>query len=221
MYYSLRITPSKFNTDFKKTLFIIKKILKRKDTDNSLYIFADEKINKFGEETHRHWHFNFISDTTKESLRRWILRQFADREMKITGNDSYSFSDYAEPDDIKRWVRYLMKEKWVPSLSKLDEFSAEDIQNMELMAKDERKRSIEFQIKKREQHNSKKTVLDRLKKHFEKKDLKTFRDVWLEISKWYQSEGLAGDPRTMDRYSYQILLHSKIITHEEFFDMTH
>lgn len=199
----------------------MKALIKRKDTDDSLYIFADEKLDKYGEETDRHFHFNFISDAKKDSLQKWIKRQYADRDYKITGNDSYALSDYAEPDDIKRWVRYLMKEKWVPSLSKLDEFSTEDIQNMELMAKDERQRSIEFNVKNRDRINSKKTVLDRLKKHFEKKDLKTFRQVWLEISKWYQSEGLAGDPRTMDRYAYQILLYSKIITHEEFFDMTH
>ncbi len=223
MYYSLRVTPAQFNCPFGLSLAIVKKLLKKNSVEKDMYILADEKLDKFGEPTHHHWHFNFISEDTKESLQRWITRQYAKMEYICKGNASYALTAYDEPEDLKRWYRYCMKEKWVPQYTKLSEFDKEELDALELCAKDERKTTISLNIAKRAKQQNKTTMFDKLEKHIDslKKNLKTFRSINIEIIKYYVSQGHSLNVKTVDGYTNLYMIRKKLLSPEDFYDINH
>ena len=139
MYYSLRITPAAFNCDFEIALRVVQHIINECSIDEECYITADEKIDKFGNEIARHFHFNFIADTIKDTLQRKIRKWFAAQDFVCKGNKCYSLTECDEPEDMKRWLRYCMKEKYLVKLTQLP-YPIEEIREMEMMAKDERER---------------------------------------------------------------------------------
>lgn len=221
MYYQLRVTPVKFNCPFPLAAKVVQMLMARETFDKSMYIFADECLNKDGVETARHFHFNFICDDKKDTLQSNIRKWFADREYICKGGEAYSLSVCDEPDDLKRWIRYQMKEKWVPSLSNLSDFTPDEVKEMELLAKDERAR----QVKKNKEYHAKKqekeTLFDKIIKHLEKKNLKTFRDINIEIVKYYVEDGRPVNVSTVDGYTHNYMLSHNLITYEEFYDKYH
>lgn len=219
MYYQLRVTPSAFKCPFPLATKVCQMILKRQETETDMYIFGDEHLDKNGVETARHFHFNFCSDDKKDTLQKAIRVWFNEHEYVCKGNACYALAQVDEPNDIKRWLRYNMKERWVPSLSNLKDFTPDEIEYMENLAKDERQRQV---LKNKEYHakqQDKQTLFDKIIKHIEKKDLKTYRDIFIEIVRYYVEDKKPVCPRTVKGYTHNYMLSHQLISYEEFYEL--
>lgn len=226
MYFSLRITPDLFKCPFGLALKIIPALIKQGHADADNYITADEKLNNRGESTTRHFHFNFISDSKKDSLQKYIRRWFADREYNISSpKNSYALSIYNEPDDVDRWYRYCMKEKYIPELTKLSDYTAEQLNGMELCAKDERKTTVSLNKKADAKKAEKLTMYDKLEKYlneYEKANpLNTFRSITMKIYEFYIQNKHSINVKTIDGYTNLYMLKNNKMTIEEFYDTNH
>lgn len=224
-YYQLRVTPCQFNLEFNTALTVIPFIQKRSGFDPEMYITCDEKINKFGEECKRHFHFSFFADDKKDTLQKAIRTYYSEKDVVCKGNKCYCLQEIEEPADVKRWLRYSMKEKWIPQLTVLP-FSDEEIKNMEIVAKDERQRGIDHNIKKRQKLLEKQTLSDKafalLDKLAEKgQKVNTFYSVVCKLGDFYTKEKAAGKPCTIDAYAWNYLLERKHCTRHEWFVATH
>lgn len=219
-YFQLRVTPGEFSCPFPESLGIVKSILKRPKTDSKCYITCDEHLNKFGEETKRHFHFNFFADEKKDTLQDATRKYYASLDYVCKSNKCYSLSVVDEPDDIKRWLRYCMKEKVIFKLTKLP-YSDEEVKIMTALAKDERARSIEYQLKKRLKTMEKNSYYDKLCNKLDKMDLKTFRQINIELCKMYVTDGKPVCVRTIDGYTNNYLLKNSLISYEEFYNSSH
>lgn len=195
-------------------------ILKRELVDKSMYITADEKLDKYGEQTHRHFHFNFYSDDKKDTLQKAVRNYYTEAGVVCKGNKCYSLQELDEPTDIKRWLRYCMKEKWIPQLTVLP-YADEEIKNMEIVAKDERDRAICYNVQKREKLLDKQTYSDKIFKHLDTLQLKEFRSINIAITKFYVKDKKPVCIRTIDGYTNNYMLQSKLLTFEEFYDQSH
>lgn len=222
MYYSLRITPSEFNCSMPVCLLIVKALIRdKKNVDQDMYITALEKTDKKGRPTKEHIHFNFIDERKKDTLQTWIRRYFADREYLCKGNKCYALSSYDEPDDITRWLRYCMKENWILELTHLKEFSPDEIKNMEMLAKDERSRQIEVNLKREEKQNQKETLYDRICKYLEKnadKIPQTYRGLYTAIVKYYLTDCSTLCARTVNGVTYKYMLTHDLLTIDQYFE---
>lgn len=217
MYFSLRVTPCAFNCPWETALRIVKSILLHYDVDEECYITADEKTNKYGEAIKRHFHFNFICEGKKDTIQKWIRKWYSDRDYVCRGNKSYCLRPYEEPEDLKRWLRYCMKEKYLGKLTKLP-YDVDQIKEMEALAKDERSRSISVNVNKREKLLSKETLYDKIKVELEKTNLRTHQEIHIFISKYYVDQTPTGPNwRTIDGYTYKYMLTKGFISYNEYY----
>lgn len=220
-YMQLRVTPHQFNLPFEEALTVIPHlILKRDLTDKEMYITADEKLEKHGEETHRHFHFNFYTEDKKDTLQDNIRKFYREKDVVCKGNKCYSLQEIDEPTDIKRWLRYCMKEKWIPRLTVLP-YSQEEIKNMEILAKDERSRAIDYNKQKRSKLLDKQTYSDKIFKHLDTLKLTEFKDINIAITKFYVKDKKPVCIRTIDGYTNNYMLQAKLISFEDFYTRNH
>ncbi len=224
MYYSLRITPSQFNASLNQCLLLFKNLRKNLvEFDKDCFIVALEKTNKYGEPTHEHFHFNFICDASKDSIQKRIRKYFEDLSLVCRGNKCYALADCDEPDDIKRWLRYLMKEKWLPSHSCIKDFTTDEISAMVMLAKDEFALTIKKNLATRKKLEDKTTLFDKIIKKLEEQNpkLESFREINLFIIKYYVEDKKPVNIQTIDGYTYNYMISSGILTAEQFYDATH
>ena len=90
-----------------------------------------------------------------------------------------------------------------------------------MMAKDERKQTVLANIKVRSKQLDKRTLFDKIVKHLEKMDLKTYRQIYIEILKYYVKEGKPTNHMTMKGYTHNYMIRAKLITEEEYFENHH
>lgn len=230
MYYSLRITLGKvFNLKDDKDItleqkalvkFLIADIVREKIVPDTNYVLAYERKNKYGEQTHYHYHFNFESDTPKETLRKWITRCAEKKEYKLKGKECYCFQQHNNVDDYHRWFRYCLKENYN---KKYTCYKPEDgepsLDELILLAKDERERSIKSNCERREKMNSKQTYFDKIVEQLEGKDLKTMKEIFIFIARYYVEDGKPANPTTIKGYTYNYMLMKNLISYEKFYDM--
>lgn len=224
MYYSLRITPSQFNSSPHHCLQLFKNLRKNlAEFEQSCFIVALEKINKYGEPTHEHFHFNFLSDASKDSIQKRIRKYFEDLTLVCRGNKCYALVECGEPDDIKRWIRYLMKEKWLPSHSCIKDFTTDEISQMELLAKDEFALTIKKNLANRKKLEDKTTLFDKIVEKLEEQNpkLNSFKQIHIFIMKFYTEEKKPLNFTTIDGYAWNYMVYSKLITLEQLFNATH
>lgn len=184
------------------------------------YILAAERLNKFGEATKYHYHFNFISDMKKESLRKQIVRKSDELGFKLKGNKTYCLQCFPEPNDYHRWFRYCLKEKYIKKFTKYtpDE-NAPTLKELEMLAKDERKQTINANIAVRKKSLDKKTYFDKIVKHLEKKDLKTKKDIFISITKYYVDDGKPVNPMTIKGYTHNYMIMKKLMSYDTFYQL--
>ena len=217
MYFSLRVTPCAFQCPWETALRIVKSILLHYDVDEECYITADEKTNKFGEAIKRHFHFNFICEGKKDTIQKWIRKWYSDRDYVCRGNKSYCLTIYEEPEDLKRWLRYCMKEKYLGKLTKLP-YPVDQIKEMEALAKDERSRSSSINLKKREKLLNTQTMFDKICKKLEKENYGSKREIFIFIAKYYVEEGKPVNYKTIEGYTYNWMLKKGLISYDEFYN---
>lgn len=224
-FVQLRITPCEI-LDISKVsqpdLMLFHKglrlILEESDGD---YIACYERLNKFGESTKPHFHasFEYADTILKNTLAKRIKNVFIKLGLpKFKGNKHYSLSIVPEPDDYQRWYRYCLKENYIKSLTKTDM----DIETLSLLAIDERKRSVEANIKNREKTINTITLYDRLKKFLNSLDLKkgtTRKQVFCHVLNYYKTEKKALNASTMRGYADLYMIENEWITPENYYDL--
>lgn len=173
-----------------------------------------EKKNKYGEDTHPHFHFNFETYASKEAIQSWVRRY---PTFTIKGNKMYSLTRHAEPDDYERWYRYCCKER-VLRKGHTAGFSDVEIERMILLAKDERARAVAYNQKKKEARNKKDTLFHRYSQIITKSKVDTdYKSIWIAFLQCYKDEDRAVNPQTIRGYTYLYQLKEHVITDEEFF----
>lgn len=218
MYYSLRITPEEFNIPFNEALQIITVYFingGKADADN--YITADEQKNKFGEPTKRHFHFNFLSDSKKDTLQKGIRAFYSERGYVCKGNRCYSLQQCDEPEDFGRWFRYCMKEKYIKKLSSSSEI---DFDKLEILAKDERQQSIKHNLANRAKLMDKNTLYDKIVMDLEKQDPRPadFKSIWSFIVAYYVKEKKPVNLNTIKGYTITYCISTGLITSDMLYD---
>lgn len=117
MYVSLRITPS-FVFDASgepigetEVFLIINSLRSYLQTTQTLACY--EVLNKFGEQTHPHYHINCVSkrEIKKQSLNAWFRKFRETLGFSFSGVKSYSFSIYDDVKEVDEWLRYVVKEQ--------------------------------------------------------------------------------------------------------------
>lgn len=219
MCYSLRLTPSKIDPSGNpmNLIHMINSCIgtyKLKD-----YALGFEKLNKYGEATAPHFHFNFLCDSTKEAIAQWVRRYPL---YNIKGNAMYSLSRHPDPDDYYRWFRYVFKERSLRKHCK--GFTTEEMDKMELLAKDERARSVKFNVEKREQLIKKSTLYERYAKKLDKLfPLKKidYKKIWLKLLSFYVEDKKAVNPQTIKGYTWLYLLKTGVLSNEQFYEENH
>jgi len=218
MYYSLRVTPEEFNIPFNEALQLVATyFIQDGRCDSDGFITADEKKNKFGEETKRHFHFNFTSDKKKDTIQKGIRSFYSERGYVCKGNRCYSLQQCDEPEDYDRWFRYCMKEKY---LKKLTRSSEVDFKTLEILAKDERQQSIKHNIASRAKLLDKSTLYDKLIMDLTKSDPKPndYKSIWSFIVQWYVEQKKPVNMTTIKGYTINYCISEKIITSDMLYE---
>lgn len=224
-FVQLRITPCEIMDvskvsfeDLKIFHFGLQQIVT--DTDGD-YVCCYEKLNKFGEATKPHFHasFEYADTVLKNTLAKKIKNVFFKLGLpKFKGNKQYSLQVIPEPDDYQRWFRYCLKERYIKDLTKTDM----DIEKLEMLAKDERKRAVQSNILNREKTLNKITLYDRLKKSLEDLNLKkgtTRKQVFCHVLSYYRKENKALNPTTMRGYADLYMIEKEWITPSMYYDL--
>lgn len=218
MYYSLRITPEEFKIPFNEALALVANYFiadGRCDSDG--YITADEKKNKYGEDTKRHFHFNFTSDKKKDTIQKGIRSFYSERGYVCKGNRCYSLQQCDEPEDYDRWFRYCMKEKYIKKLTRSSEI---DFEKCEMLAKDERQQSIKHNVANRAKLLDKSTLYDKLIMDLTKLDPRPndFKSIWSFIVQWYVEQKKPVNLTTIKGYTITYCISEKIITSDMLYE---
>lgn len=244
-YLQLRITldPSG-NRNEHRTFLLLKKFrrvwLTNQDADYQC-TGGYEKLNKYGEPCDPHYHFNayFVSPDLKDPLRsakEWLRREATANEFSLKGNKVWSCTLVEEPKDFSRWMRYPLKE--TPTVELCDLYPEEKhlLENSHNLAHEERKRSIEINILKREKTIDKQSFKDKLFKYLDDlflgegiselmetithdKPLPDHQQIWVTILKYYTQQGKAVCFKTINGYTILYQLHIGQLTPEQCYVM--
>ncbi len=225
-YLQLRITLDPSGTRSRPTVFLLLKKFIRvwiKNQDSDPMVSAGyEELNKFGEPCDPHFHLNayFSACDLKDPLRsakEWLRREANSLEFQLKGNKVWSCTLVEEPSDFDRWFRYPLKENPLPELMTLLPSTEEEFTEMILLAREERKRSIEINILKREKAIDKQSFKDKLFKHLDEtfpigedmtKRFCSHQEIWTAILSYYSDQGKAVCFKTINGYTilYQLAI---------------
>lgn len=219
-YLQLRITcdPSGSRTPEMVTSLLHRFIKKWLDPTQQIpssaeYTCGYEELNKYGEPCDPHYHLNVYFDPPDlcdplRSAKEFLKREAINRDFRLKGNKVWSCTLVEEPDDFHRWIRYPLKELPVLPLCRLP-----DLENLAILAREERKRSIEINILKREKLADKSSFRDKLFEYLDDKLLvdatpPDHQAIWITILKYYQSQKKAICFKTVSGYTigYQLML---------------
>lgn len=226
-YYSLRITLGElFNvadeditTEHKQRVKnLINAIVTNKVCEKKNYVLAKEKKNKYGDDTKYHYHFNFQSDDTKDTLRKWILRRAEKSDMVLRGNKIYALAQHTEPEDYCRWFRYCLKEKYDKRFTKYNPKEGQSpLEDLIKLAKDERERTQKINREQREKLNEKKTYYDKLCEKLDEEKVSSDKDVYISICKKYVEDKKPVNTTTIGGYTNTYRLERGHISYELFY----
>ena len=151
------------------------------------YIMGEEVQNKFGEPTHRHYHINFYTEKEikKDTVQKWIRNTY-----NLKGNAQYCVRVHIDLEDRNRWWRYPMKEKLIIKSKNLDDVLLNGVtaKDLKLLARDERKRQIEQNVKSRQNLLDKNAFRDKMFAYFKdeyKGNIPSDKVIWCQMSMYY------------------------------------
>jgi len=182
MFLDLRLTPKFFNDPdnwcLGRSLILINKWFGH---DIVKYMACEEKLDKFGNETHEHYHINVEveDELNKEKIQKWLRRDF-----NCKGNKAYCLRVHVDLQDEDRWWRYCCKENLVKSKG----FEKDRLKELTMLAKDERERQVGLNCATRDKLVNKNQFRDKmfawLKKEYP--DLADKRSLFIKIGTYYQ-----------------------------------
>lgn len=231
-FLQLRITLDPSGTRTRSSVFLLLKKFRRvwiSNQDDDFQSTAGyETLNKFGESCDPHFHLNvqFVAPDLKDPLRsakEWLRREANSLDFHLKGNKVWSCTLVEEPKDFDRWYRYPLKETPVPELCSSDFLSPLNQQQITI-AREERKRSIEINILKREKAIDKQSFRDKLFKHLDGLHTALHQDdpqvypppdhqtIWISILSYYSDQGKAVCFKTINGYAILYQLHIGTLT---------
>ena len=183
------------------------------------YTVGFEKLNKYGEPTKHHYHVCYeLADTVlKNTLAKSIKKVFTKNGLpQLRGNSMYSLQVLPEPEDYERWIRYPLKERCVRTLTKI-----EDLDRLEMVAKDERRRSIQANCLQREKIRQTKSFYDKMEEKLlkDKVEYKTHKEIFIAMCKYYADQKKGINYRTIDGYANLFMVTHKLITYDHFYEL--
>jgi len=202
--------------------------------DNVAHTCGYELLNKFGEPCDPHFHFNAYFDPPDlkdplRSARNWLRREASAYDFSLKGNKQWSCTMVEEPKDYQRWIRYPLKETGIHELCSMSKDVSGNTppEYLQLMrdAFNERKRSIELNVLKREKLADKVTFKDKLFSYLDEVystfegALLTDKQVWISILQFYQEQGKCICLKTISGYSILYRLHQGSLTVEQAYDL--
>lgn len=197
MYYSLRLTPEFL--DISNCEIIFSKIIDVYKVNYSALCY--EVLDKYGEPCKPHYHFNFLAENTKKSNIQHWLKQFG-----VKGSKCYALSD---PSSVtpERWWRYTMKENLLSAILPPD---LPSIYDLTLLAKEERKQSIRYNLQKRVTEKKRATLFEKMELLMLKTPNKfmTGTRVFKFIISYYMDNNLSININTVKGYTNLYLLKS-------------
>lgn len=186
-----------------------------------------EELNKYGEPCDPHFHFNFYVEIDRvnpkrciqDKLRRW----YEANELELKGNKQWSLQIVEEPDDYFRWLRYPLKEKRIKELCGV-ELTEDRWEELENLAKQERKDTIEKNILQREKIRNKDNFklkiygfINKVYEYVNKEEI-TDKMIWIQIFNFYKTEGRPINFGTIDGYVILYKADHGMLTAEDAFN---
>lgn len=173
-----------------------------------------EHLDKFGKNTHYHYHINFeiSDDVKKDTLQKWL------RSREICGKAAYCLRLTAEPDDESRWWRYTLKENGIKCLTK--GFTDAEYTEMELLAKDEKNRTVlknnDDLTKLMNKNQFRDKMFNKLKELYP--DIIDEKKLFSIIGKYYQSENKTPPFSKLLDVVFDFKVFMNHMTFEEYFE---
>lgn len=196
----IRLTPSFINTDKTDTKFIedlfnrlkgwTKRGLETPEDENGIkreyvikqYVIGKEKLDKYGRETHLHYHIALILLIEKTSIQTKALIKEYLRRNGAKGNPAYMVRVNEDVKDEDRWFRYSMKQLDYESDKKGHELLAK-------LANDEYKRQVQQNLESEEAQRKKHQFRDKLWKHLDEKKLTGDQEIAKAMFDFYNQNG--------------------------------
>lgn len=194
------------------------------------YLVAREEYNKFGEKTHLHYHINMELDTENplvKPYRKDTIAKALNRQLGLKGNAMYCLRVHESPENIDRWWRYCCKQS-IP-ISSSPCFSAEEKEEMHLIAKAEYEQRVVENKATREKINNKNNFRQKLAKHLHlkldgmKKKGHMVEDkwLWIAIAKYYRDNHTTPPFQKLDDLVIDMKVELNYITLEDYYDLKH
>lgn len=222
------MSPEALEKDLERTLDNLWSTLNDRFHNPLRATFCYEYLNKFGEETKPHIHYNCeLREETIETYHedgQHDLKRLKDnhqtwfrRSLGLSGGKAYCIQIHADVGDVNRWWRYTMKERLLYHVG----FTSQDhIDALTAMAKDERSRQIELNLASRSKAMDKNQFRDIMFKHL----LDTMphetnrKKLFCAIGKYYQSKSKTPPFNKLLDVVLDYLIFAKHLTFEAYFD---
>lgn len=193
-----------------------------------------ETKNKFGEDTHPHYHVNVQlddhnKDFSKEYFQKWIRRQ----PYQAKGNKAYSVRVVPDPTEEDRWWRYILKENESIGAVIAQCFPQNFPEDFDLhlnthLAVDERKLQIERNIKARakalQTDNFRLRMFNKLNTNYLERGFSVAapppsQTIFCDLVQAYQDDNRIPPFNTMSNMVWDFKIHCKYLTALEYYNL--
>lgn len=200
-----------------KFLYKTKEYLEAQD-----YVMGQEQTNKFGETTLLHYHINYYTEKElkKDSVQKWLRNTF-----NLKGREQYCVRVHIDLEDRNRWWRYPMKEKLIIHSAGLEQaLQGSTVKELKLLARDEKKRQVEQNLKTRQNLMDKNAFRDNMFRHFKdeyKDNLPEDKKIWCDLSMYYIRHSKTPPFTKLDDTVIDFKVSVGAITIEEVYELKH
>lgn len=192
----IRLTPSFINYDVTNFRQFISNLFRRlegwtkrgletesgKEWKIKQYVIGKETLDKYGRETHLHYHVALILSNEKTIKQTKYLIQEYLRSNGAKGNAAYMVRVNADVNDENRWFRYSMKQGDYETDYKGHE-------ELHKLAADEYKNQVKKNLESEEVQRNKNQFRDKLWKHLDDKKLTGEKEIATEMFHYYNKNG--------------------------------
>lgn len=212
-YFQLRLTiplmDASVSSREEATKFypLFRLILLKKAMLSEPHVLGYEVLDKYGDKTDPHFHFNFVCEDSKETFRRWLKNNVASLfSIQLCGNAMYCLKCVNEPNDLGNWVRYCMKEIYVKRFFNYDWCDKDTAKSWLSTARIENARRHIHNNNIRDKERIKKTLFDRMSiaanEHFDlSSNTVDKKSVFCFFFDYYKQEKKAINIQTLDGYT--------------------
>lgn len=178
------------------------------------------KFNATGDSTNHHFHIHFRSDKSLSALRKSFQRA-AETDTYAFGRKGVKLYSLKQCDeeyikDIKRFFRYPFKMVHTCEIHFNNYFSENDLAIQQELAIQEFEDNKARLLEKRAKDAEKKSTYDKFLEYLEERTPPTRTEVRREIIRFYLSEKMSCNPKTMEGYVNTYALQNGMMTEEEF-----